>query len=244
MKTSTKSMKCTQSPAVFNPHRMLILLIMTLLFCGWSINAQAQNHTDAGIVSIASPTTTFCQTTEGIQVNLKNYGTYTLDSVRINWSVNKIVQTTYKWIGGMKKDSVYLLSFGSYSFPVGMDTIVAWTSFPNGIKDSFPKNDSASVIVKVLASPTPYTCGNKTICSGISVSLGTTTLSGNKYSWTSSPSGFTSTSSNPTVTPSSTITYTLTQTNGTTGCSASASAKISVNPSPTTSAGGNQGICA
>jgi len=46
--------------------------------------------------------------------------------------------------------------------------------------------------------------GAKTICVGQSVNIGATAVSGNTYSWISSPSGFSSTSSNPSVNPTTT----------------------------------------
>jgi len=56
-------------------------------------------------------------------------------------------------------------------------------------------------------------------------------VTGSAYSWTSSPTGFTSTQPNPYVSPTATTTYALTETNSN-GCFNSNSVKISVNPLP------------
>jgi len=53
-------------------------------------------------------------------------------------------------------------------------------------------------------------------------------ISGHTYSWTSSPSGFTSTSANPTVTPTVTTTYTLTETITSNSCSKTSSVTVTV----------------
>ena len=56
--------------------------------------------------------------------------------------------------------------------------------------------------------------------------------SGHTYSWTSNPSGFTSTSAEPVVQPSVTTAYSLTETINATGCKNSNSVTISIYPTP------------
>ncbi len=73
---------------------------------------------------------------------------------------------------------------------------------------------------------------NTSICTGSSVALGSTAISGHAYSWVSDPSGFTSTSSNPTVSPTITTTYTLTESNTNAGCPDSNSVVVTVNSKP------------
>lgn len=65
------------------------------------------------------------------------------------------------------------------------------------------------------------------VCQGTSISIGASAVSGSTYSWTSSPSGFTSTSANPSIRPLATTTYTLTETNAS-GCQSSHSVTITV----------------
>jgi len=83
----------------------------------------------------------------------------------------------------------------------------------------------------------------KTICFGSSTTVGASAISGNTYSWTSSPSGFTSTASNPTVSPTTTTTYTLTETITATGCSNTESVTVTVDTLPTANAGANKAEC-
>ena len=87
---------------------------------------------------------------------------------------------------------------------------------------------------EVTTNPLPEATviSNKTICEGDIVNLGASPVTGNTYSWSSNPSGFTSTSSNPSVTPTATTTYTLTETNTATGCFKSNSVTITVQPLP------------
>jgi alpha-tubulin suppressor-like RCC1 family protein len=89
-------------------------------------------------------------------------------------------------------------------------------------------SEFSSIIVN--PSPIAYVGTSTTICLGNSVAIGSTAVSGNTYSWVSSPVGFTSSSANPTVSPTVTTTYTLTETVTATGCAKSNSVTITVNP--------------
>jgi hypothetical protein len=200
--------------------------------------------TDAGISKIISPGTTLCTGTKPVKVQLYNYGTFDIKSVTIGWSINKKVQTSYSWTGTLKKDSAVTLTLGSYSFTPGVDTIITWTTKPNGAADSFPQNDTARVIDSVASYPkSGLAGGNKSVCPGSGVTLGSSTISGVKYSWTSKPSGFTSTSASIVVTPSASTIYYLTVTNPSGGCSTLDSSVVTVYTAPTANAGGNHTIC-
>jgi len=91
--------------------------------------------------------------------------------------------------------------------------------------------------------PAATVISNAAICTGSSISIGASSVSGNTYSWTSSPSGFTSTNANPSVNPSATTTYTLVETVTATGCNKSNPVTITVNPLPTASVISNTSIC-
>jgi photosystem II stability/assembly factor-like uncharacterized protein len=86
-----------------------------------------------------------------------------------------------------------------------------------------------------------YAGTDRSICLGNSVQLGTTPITGNNYSWTSSPIGFTSSISNPNVNPAITTNYYLTVSNGT--ITASDTVVITVNPNPIANAGTDKTIC-
>ena len=110
-------------------------------------------YDDAGIVSVLSPAGSLCAISTPIKVQLKNYGLNTLKSVKINWKINSKPQTTYNWTGSLSIDSSRTINIGNYDFTTGIDTIVAWTSLPNGLADSFPWNDTASIIDTIKPLP-------------------------------------------------------------------------------------------
>jgi len=97
------------------------------------------------------------------------------------------------------------------------------------------------VTVNPTVAPAAYTGSPGTICSGTSYAIGGAPVGGNTYSWTSTPSGFSSALSTVTVNPTTTTTYTLTETAGT--CNNSNSVVVSVNPAPAANAGSSSGIC-
>jgi hypothetical protein len=113
------------------------------------------------------------------------------------------------------------------------------------VKSSSPAyvgiSTDASVIISNLPSANPGS--SVSICAGSSTGIGVNAVSGNIYSWSSSPAdnNFNTTSSNPTVSPVQTTVYTLTETNAYT-CSATNSVTVTVNSLPAAVAGSNQTI--
>ena len=103
--------------------------------------------------------------------------------------------------------------------------------------------DTATESITINPLPSASAGSPSTICNGSSASIGAGSTSGHTYSWTSSPSGFTSTASNPSVSPTTTTTYSLTETITATGCTNTNSIVITVNPLPSASAGSNTSIC-
>ncbi|MCX6352294.1 MAG: M4 family metallopeptidase [Bacteroidetes bacterium] len=201
------------------------------------------SNTDAGITAIQAPNSAFCIGTKSVKCTLKNFGSKTITSASIKWTVNGTAKTTYSWTGTLATNATdTAITLGSVSFTAGSYTIKVWSEKPNTVTDSTPGNDTFSIKITVYGTPTAAAGSNKSICNGGSTSIGATAVSGSTYSWSSSPSGFTSTSPNPTVSPTATTTYTITETNAG-GCSASNSVTITVNPLPTVNAGKDTAFC-
>lgn len=90
-------------------------------------------------------------------------------------------------------------------------------------------NDTVTVSVNLL--PVAYVSNNKTVCSGSSVSIGASTISGYTYNWLPVSGLNNSTVSNPTATPTSTTKYALSVMDSN-SCSAKDSITVSVNSLP------------
>lgn len=99
---------------------------------------------DAGVTSIDSPTVGFCGTTQNVYARFSNFGTSTLTSVAIHWSVNGSAQTTFNWTGSVGSGGTSgLISLGSYTFSSSTtDNMKVWTESPNGGTDGNAANDT------------------------------------------------------------------------------------------------------
>jgi hypothetical protein len=199
---------------------------------------------DAGIRSISSPGTIICEGALPVKIFLKNYGLNALDSVKLGWKVNNKVQKTVNVNSGkIKPDSGLTISLGTYNFAPGVDTVVAWISSINGNTDSFPGNDTLSLIVNVSGYPKAFAGKDTSMCIGGSATLGGAAIKGHTYAWTSKPSGLNSTLSKLIVSPPNTTTYYLTEVVIAGHCSRSDSVVVKINPLPTAFAGTDQTVC-
>lgn len=120
----------------------------------WSKTPPRRSGNDAMVSAVDSPTT-FCSGTQNIWATVRNAGINQIKSLTINWSVNGVAQTGYKFTGTLDTtkgtgSAFSKVRLGSYAFTSGkVDTIKVWTSDPNGSKDTTNGNDT----LQVLRSP-------------------------------------------------------------------------------------------
>ncbi|MFC1733272.1 right-handed parallel beta-helix repeat-containing protein, partial [candidate division KSB1 bacterium] len=115
---------------------------------------------DAGIYMITNPViSTVSNTPTDIDVVIKNYGTNTLSSTTINYSVNGVLQTPYSWTGTLLQDSLSVpITISTDTFAGGVYCIDAWTSMPNSVADTVNSNDTSQSCFNSCLSGT-YTVG-------------------------------------------------------------------------------------
>lgn len=89
------------------------------------------------------------------------------------------------------------------------------------------KSIGSTVSVSVVSKPIVNAGTNSTITFGSSTQIGTVSTSGYTYSWSSLPSGYSSSVSNPIVSPTTNTTYTLLVTNSQ-GCTNTSSVSVNV----------------
>jgi hypothetical protein len=100
---------------------------------------------DAGVISINNPAPPASPGTQAVSATIKNYGTSTLTSATLNWSVNGVTQTPYSWTGSLVTAATSSsITLGTYNFPNGNATINVWTSAPNSSTDLYTANDTIS----------------------------------------------------------------------------------------------------
>ena len=82
-----------------------------------------------------------------VTVSIRNEGLKNLTTCNINWSINGVAQTTYKWTGNLPDNFVDTgITIGTYVPTAGKyDQLVVWVSDPNGVKDSALFDDTLSV---------------------------------------------------------------------------------------------------
>ena len=107
---------------------------------------------DAGISSIVSPKGSFCADTIPVKVQLKNYGADTIKSVKIIGSINGTGSINYRWDGSLLSGTTTTVTINGVSFKTGIDTLKVWAE-PIGFVDTFPDNDTATIIDTIKAVP-------------------------------------------------------------------------------------------
>ncbi len=122
------------------------------------INAPAN---DAGIDSVVSPAGSVpLAANNNIEVLIHNYGTDTLTSVDVNYSIDGGSVQTFSWTGSLAPASVsQAVTVGSQSFGYGNHDIKIWTTNPNQQTDNFGANDTATSFFSSCISSGIYTIG-------------------------------------------------------------------------------------
>ena len=100
-----------------------------------------------------------------------------------------------------------------------------------------------TVEVVIVNYPVINTGADQVICEGTRLQIGSSAVTDHDYSWTSKPSGFVSTSAQPSVRPTVTTTYILEQKVKGTKCSVTDSVTITVSPMPVAEITGDTSLC-
>lgn len=116
----------------------------------WHRQAPALNN-DADILSLVSPSGNFdANTSQTMQVRVRNFGTNNLDSVTINWSINGVAQTPVRFYPqpALAPGAEATVTLGNRTFaPFSFNTVAFSTSTPNGVADVNPSNDALTVFL-------------------------------------------------------------------------------------------------
>jgi hypothetical protein len=104
----------------------------------------AVNTTDAGITAIVEPGPTVCGSSVAPVVTLNNYGSETLTSVTIEYTLDNNATQSYNWSGNLLSQSFTAVTLPVLSFGSGNHTLAVATSSPNGQSDDDPSNDQTN----------------------------------------------------------------------------------------------------
>jgi len=192
---------------------------------------------NTGVTAVTAPTpgdSLFCSGMKEVKVNVHNFGNNVVNSVNVNWKVNGVLQPPVSYTTAIDMENTTdgpdaEVSLGNWDFPYNVpQTIVAWTSQPNGVADTKPSNDSTTAVVKsALLGINNYaiTPQDTTICSGTTITLDGGELPENPiYIWNNA-------SLTRTINVSTAGTYGL-KVQNTDGCVAYDTITVSVYPNP------------
>ena len=112
---------------------------------------------DAGITSVISPTGSICASSDSPVVVLRNYGSNTLVSVTINFSIDGGTNNTFNWTGSLAQNGIANVTLPSVSFGGGNHTFDATTTNPNGQTDENSANDVINDIMGKLVKGVDFT---------------------------------------------------------------------------------------
>ncbi|MCB0737469.1 MAG: hypothetical protein KDC92_08145, partial [Bacteroidetes bacterium] len=111
---------------------------------------------NAGVSALTSPNN-FCPGTYAVNVDIANSGTNQLDSVRVHWTLDGVLQKTIKHktlidTSGAKNGNTANIFLDSVTFGNAARIIKIWTSFPNGVKDTVNDDDTLEVRLRSAMS--------------------------------------------------------------------------------------------
>ena len=129
----------------------------------YTVNIASPLTDDAGIASFVTPTLPTCSFTDSVRVELYNYGTDTLVSANINFSLNGGAPTLTAWTGSIAPFSSETVNLGLFPLTSG-DNLVAITDMPNGVVEdpSGAWNDFADIASLQAGLAGTYTIGGAT----------------------------------------------------------------------------------
>ena len=112
---------------------------------------------DAGVIS--ANMFNYCGGKQTVNVTIANFGSTTLASASIGWTVNGTAQTPFVWTGSLASGDTVSVNIGSYSFSSGSYIVKAWTYSPNSGTDGNHKNDTALATNILQGMSGTYTIG-------------------------------------------------------------------------------------
>lgn len=119
----------------------------------WDANCNAQVSlvaNDAGISNIADPVGDVCSDSISPEITLNNYGSNSLSSVTINYSIDNGPNSVYLWNGTLLPGQSETINLPSQYVSSGVHSLAVTTNLPNGSTDSVSVNNSESSTFNIM----------------------------------------------------------------------------------------------
>lgn len=104
---------------------------------------------DAGISSVSSPAPIICDSVFDPVVELKNFGTGTLTSAVIKYSIDGGTVNSYSWNGSLNSLASVTVALPTLAISPGIHTMKVYPTQPNGVSDPNPYNDTTTYTFKI-----------------------------------------------------------------------------------------------
>lgn len=115
-----------------------------------------QYANNASIFEIVSPGATVCDPAVTSVVTIQNWGSNTLSSVNVNYSIDSGPVNTFNWTGSLAQNAFINVTLPSINVTPGLHTLTIFTSMPNGVADSSTVGDTSNVSFTVNNTTVPY----------------------------------------------------------------------------------------
>jgi PKD repeat protein len=146
---------------------------------------------DAGVALITNPE--ICNASQRLDATVVNFGLRRLDSVRLNWSINGVLQATQNLTTSLLTGQSTVINLANpFNFSPSTNYVFrAWTTFPNGFSvDSGAGNDQFIRNVEFLGNPNPPTVVDAVQCGqGLSSLRAVPDNNGDSILWYNASSG-------------------------------------------------------
>ena len=117
------------------------------------VNSSQRN---AAVLDISSPFGTLCTNTFTPSITIGNFGTDTLKTATISYSVDGGAISTFNFTGSLAKCSTQVVTLSPVTSVPGSHVITIYTSNPNGGADQYTFNDTARkafIISQIVSAP-------------------------------------------------------------------------------------------
>ncbi len=113
----------------------------------YEVNLGGANDVGVTMATLSGFTAGVCSGTSNVTATIRNYGSNTLTSATINWSVNGSAQTPFSYSGSLASGASTVVSLGSFTINPGTIYTVAVTgTSPNSSTDACSANDSYTIV--------------------------------------------------------------------------------------------------
>lgn len=122
-----------------------------------------------GPTIVTSPVGNYCTGSQSVAVTINNFGVNNVNTFQVNWRVNGVLQTPVTYSGtplvpatAPSGSSFANVTLGNANLNAGANSVVIWTTVPNGNADGIPTNDT----LKTTLTPATFavTASLDTIC--------------------------------------------------------------------------------